>query len=375
MAFNMRKIKVLQFICPAGFYGAEMWVIALAKELDRSLIDCSLAITKESETQDMSFYGKFCSLGLPSYLVQMSSRFDIRGLMRLKRLVVEQDIHIIHTHGYKSDILGLIVAKLTGVKCVSTPHGFENSANFKLSLFIWLGCKSLKYFDFVVPLSEELALDMERLGVAKERIRLIKNGVDLSEIKKIDEFTKNINLFEGKEKVIGYVGQLIKRKNIDALLNAFELLYQETKNVRLVIIGDGARRPYLEEEARKLKSSKNIEFLGYRKDRLELMHQMDIFCMTSSLEGIPRCMMEAMACGTPVTAFNIPGVDQLIENGISGLLAEYDDINALKNSWQKLLSDSNYAQQIALNGKKRVKSHFSAQRMASEYVSLYKEIA
>lgn len=371
----MRKLKVLQFICPAGFYGAEMWVIALAKELDRSLIDCSLAITKESETQDMSFFDSFSSLGLANYFVNMGSRFDIRGLLGLKRLVEELEINIIHTHGYKSDILGLIVAKLTGIKCISTPHGFENSANFKLRSFIWLGCKALKYFDFVVPLSKELAHDMERLGVAKNRTRLIQNGVDLSEVKKAARSAKPIGLSEKREKVIGYVGQLIKRKNIDALLDAFELLYQEIKNVRLMVVGDGPCRPQLEAKARQLTSSHCIDFLGYRKDRLLLIQQMDIFCMTSSLEGIPRCMMEAMATGAAVTAFNIPGVDQLIENGVSGLLVEYNDIRELKECWKRLLGDEKYAMQIAKNGKERVEKHFSAERMAKEYTNLYLEVA
>lgn len=87
------------------------------------------------------------------------------------------------------------------------------------------------------------------------------------------------------------------------------MLYKEHKDVRLIIIGDGSKRIELENYAKSLDLSSKIEFLGYRDDRLRLLKEIDLFCMTSSLEGIPRCMMEAMAMEIPVAAYNIPGVD------------------------------------------------------------------
>jgi glycosyltransferase involved in cell wall biosynthesis len=367
-------MNVLQFICPTGLYGAEMWILALAKNLDPEKVNCQLAVTLESEEQNIEIYHRFRSLGLESHQINMQGRFDPRIIMRLSRLINEKKIDIIHTHGYKSDILGLISARITGIKAVATPHGFENVRDFKLRSFIRLGCLFFRYFDRVAPLSEELESDMHRFKVNASRIHLIRNGVDLDEIK--SERTKNTPPLysDQREKKIGYVGQMISRKNVGDLLKTFDLLYKTHKNIRLILIGDGPRRLELEEQAKFLPSSSHIEFLGFRNDRLRLMKELDLFCMTSSREGIPRCMMEAMALDIPVAAYNIPGVDQLIIHEKTGLMADFGRLKDLKECWQRLLFDEKFSAQMALNGRKHVFEKFSAKRMTEEYSVLYQEM-
>jgi len=158
---------------------------------------------------------------------------------------------------------------------------------------------------------------------------------------------------------------------VDHLIDTFDLLYREHKNIRLIIIGDGPKRSELEEKARSLPSASRIEFLGYREDRLRLVRELNLFCMTSSLEGIPRCMMEAMGMGIPVAAYNIPGVDKLIIHEKTGLMAQSGQVEELKECWERLLSDEAFSTQIALNSRQHVMENFSAGRMAHEYAGLY----
>jgi glycosyltransferase involved in cell wall biosynthesis len=372
---NMRKINVLQFITPTGFYGAEMWILALSKYLDPAKINCQLFVTNESECQNIEIYNRFKALGLNAHQIKMNGRFDPRVILKQFRLIKQNKIDIIHTHGYKSDILGILVAKLTGIKAVSTPHGFENVKDIKLQLFISLGCISLRLFDRVVPLSEELHSGIKKIGVNTNKIRLILNGVDLEEIewerkrKWSSTYYKNTH-----ERRIVYVGQIAFRKNISDLIKTFDILYKEQKNIRLIIIGDGPDKNKLEQEAASLSSGHRIDFLGYRDDRLRLLKEMHLFVMTSSLEGIPRCMMEAMAMELPVAAYRIPGVDKLVIQGKTGLMVDFGDIVGLKKCWEKLLFDKEYAKQIARNGREYILKNYSAKRMAEEYTSLYSEL-
>jgi len=370
----IRKINVLQFICPSGFYGAEMWILALAKNLDPNKVSCSLVVTRESEEQNLEISKRFRALGLESIQIKMNGRFDFRAILKLSKLIKQKQIDIIHTHGYKSDILGLITAKLSGIKSVATPHGFENAPDPKLRLFIRLGCIALKQFDLVVPLSEDLESDMYRIGVKADRIRLILNGVDLQEIEEEKNKRTPSEFPDFHEKRIGYIGQMTYRKNIGDLIKTFDLLYSTHKNVRLFLIGDGPMRSELEKQTRSMRSSLKIEFLGYRKDRLSLLREMDLFSMTSSLEGIPRCMMEALAIGIPVAAYNIPGVDELIIHGETGLIAEFGDIDGLKRCWERLLFDTSYAKNISKRGRRHILMNYSAKRMAKEYISLFTEL-
>jgi len=367
------KIHILQFICPTGFYGAERWVLALARHLPKDQVRCDLAVTLEENSKDLELVKQYRQNYGDTFEIPMSSRFDIGVINKLVSLINERDIDVIHTHGYKSDILGVIAARKAGIKCIVTPHGFENVKDPKLRFFIWMGCKAMGFADRVVPLSPQLMNDSRKLGVKEKKLVYIQNGVDLSEVedqRKLDNPLKSIS----GEKRIGFIGQMISRKNIFDILNIFERLCEKHNNLRLIFVGDGDQRAALETYAEKLTSYPKIDFLGFRDDRLELLQSFDLFVMTSTLEGIPRCLMEACAMGIPVAAYDIPGIDQLITHGETGLLATLGDTTTLSKYWEKLLFDNEFASGLAKNARHYVQAHYSAQRMANEYLDLFKQI-
>lgn len=367
-----RKLNVLQFICPTGFYGAERWILALANHMDPDEVRCDLVVTKEPESQDLEIVKRFATPEGQSFEIPMKHKFDLSVIGNLCKLIKEREIDIIHTHGYKSDILGVIAAKKAGIISVATPHGFENAEDWKLKLYIKLGCMSLRYFDKVVPLSKQLCKDMEDLRIPEEKVVYIQNGVDLSEVDAVREDPNSglSHRTEG-EKRIGFIGQMISRKNIFDILDIFDDLSKKHNNLRLTLLGDGEERAALEKHAQSLPSCEKIEFLGFRQDRLELLKSFDLFVMTSTLEGIPRCLMETMAMGIPVAAYNIPGIDQLVSHNDTGMLAAPGDKQALASYWEELLFNEDTHTKIADSARSFVLENFSGQRMAREYSELF----
>jgi glycosyltransferase involved in cell wall biosynthesis len=366
-------MRILQFITPAGFYGAERWVLALANNIDHDHVVCDLAVTRESDTQDLTVAEVYPEVAGQVHYLEMSGRFDVRVVQQLCNVIRDRRIDVIHTHGYKSDILGLLAAKKTGIRCVSTPHGFSGKVNFKLATFIKIGTHMLRYFDAVAPLSEDLMSDMERMGGPVAKTRFIRNGVDLTEI---DAVVKDLAPLEktGPGKTIGYIGQMIPRKGLPDLISAFDSLYQENQNLTLQLLGDGSQRSELETQAASQASFEAIEFLGFRSDRLELLSRFDLFVMTSSLEGIPRCIMEAMAVGVPVVAYDIPGVDQLVKHGETGMLAPLGDVNALEDCCHQVLTNPELTRHLVANARALIDERFSAARMAREYEALFAQL-
>lgn len=371
----MKQLRVMQFITPSGFYGAERWVLALASNLDHEQVVCDLAVSQEGDQQDLTIAELYPSSAGEVHRVPMAGRFDWRVVNRLAAIIRERQIDIVHSHGYKSDILGLLAARKAGIRCVSTPHGFSGKVGLKLGLFIRIGTHMLRYFDAVVPLSEELMADMARFRVPAKRVHFIRNGVDLSEIDQALAEMPGRDVDEQPEKIIGFIGQMIPRKGIPDLLEAFDTLYAGDASLRLQLLGDGRQRAELEQQAVKQGSASAIEFLGFRGDRLALLHRFDLFVMTSSLEGIPRCMMEAMAVGVPVVAYDIPGVDQLIDHGVTGLLVPYGDKKALAESCRQLLADPVLARRLARAARETIEARYSAGRMAQEYTALFADLA
>ncbi len=367
----MRKtINVLQFICPTGFYGAERWILALAKHLNPEKVRCDLVVTAESGNENLEISRQYRNLGLNTYEVPMTNKFDLGAVSKLAELIREKGIDIIHTHGYKSDIIGVLAARKAGIPCVVTPHGFENAKDFKLRLFIWLGCQAMRHAAKVVPLSGQLQEDCRRMKVPASKTLYIQNGVDLSEV----EAQPAPEPTPGAEKRIGFVGQMISRKNIFDLLDIFDALHAKHPNTRLILLGDGDTRQALEKHTETLASKTHIEFLGFRDDRLELLKSFDLFVMTSTLEGIPRCLMEATAAEIPVAAYDIPGIDQLITHNQTGLLAPLGDKGQLQAHWETLLFETDTAKKLAAAAKDFVYNHYSAQRMATEYTELFEQL-
>ncbi|MFT5814594.1 MAG: glycosyltransferase involved in cell wall biosynthesis [Psychroserpens sp.] len=365
-----QTINVLQFICPTGFYGAERWILALAKHLDPTTIRCDLAVTMEPGQQALELVNEYHKLNLPFHTINMKSKFDLSAVNKMAKLIKKQNIHIVHTHGYKSDIIGVLAAKIAGIPCVVTPHGFENAKDFKLRTFIWLGCQAMKYATKVVPLSHQLMRDCKVLGVKDYKTLYIQNGVDLSEV----EATAVPERQNPEEKRIGFVGQMISRKNIFDILDIFDTLHAKHPNTRLVLLGDGDEREDLEVHSKTLASNSHIEFLGFRDDRLPLLKSFDLFVMTSTLEGIPRCLMEATAASIPVAAYDIAGIDQLIEHKKTGLLASLGEKKQLLSYWESLLFTEGYGVELAAEAKNFVYQHYSANRMATEYSELFKQL-
>ncbi|WP_097461227.1 glycosyltransferase [Mangrovitalea sediminis] len=374
----MSQVRVLQFITPAGFYGAERWILALANNVDYDQVVCDLAVSDEGGSQDLSVLDYFPSEAGKIHKLPMRGRFDWRVVRELCRIIGERRIDVIHTHGYKSDILGVIAAKRMGIACVSTPHGFPNNMNFKLATFVRMGTFALRYFDTVAPLSDELVADMRRIHVPVKKTRFIRNGVDLKEIDQAMADIKHVDRgSEWKQQTtftIGFIGQMIDRKGVPELLAVFDRLYEKYPHLRLVLVGDGDKRLELEAQAANLASRDAINFLGFRIDRLELLSQFDLFVMTSSLEGIPRCMMEAMSVGVPVVGYDIPGVDQLIEHDVTGLLAPLGDRDALASCCERVINNPLSAKAWTSAAREKIDREYSAARMAREYEALFREL-
>ncbi len=366
-----KKVNVLQFICSTGFYGAERWVLALAKHLDPEQFVCDLAVTLEKDSKDLELVRMYREQCGDAFELPMFHSFDWKIVGQLVELIKKRNIHIIHTHGYKSDILGVLAARKAGIKVVVTPHGFENASDLKLRMFIWIGCQAMRFADKVVPLSHQLCQDVAEYGVKAPKLEYIQNGVDLFEVEnqRVQPTNKDPNI-----KHIGFVGQMISRKNIFDLLDIFDQLQKKHGNLKLSLLGDGEQRQELEQYAAGLSSRDEIHFLGFRDDRLELLHQFNLFAMTSTLEGIPRCLMEAMAMGIPVAAYNIEGIDQLVEHEKTGLLAPLGEKELLSQYWEALLFDSQKASVLADNARKYVNEHYSAKRMTDEYAELFQKI-
>ncbi len=374
-------MNVLHLISPTGFYGAERWIIALASHLPRTKTRCDLVITSESPQTRFKLLEEYPNSAGSTHRIELSHRFDPHAISKLSKLIKDESIDIVHSHGYKSDILAVLACYRTSTITVTTPHGYTKARRIKDRVYEFLGKRALRQFNQVVPLSSELERDVLASGVCKSKVRLIDNAVNLDEIDEaiensdgncVDNWSDHRSVTKGRR--LGYVGQLVPRKRVHLLVQLFDALWQRDSSTTLDIAGDGPCRAELEALVASLPGASSVRFHGFVEDRLSLMQAFDLFIMTSAAEGVPRVMMEAMSLSLPCAAYSIEGISDLLDHNHTGVLAEDDDFSSLIYHCDRVLCSAELANQLGKAAREKIECKHSAQSMAESYQALYEEL-
>jgi glycosyltransferase involved in cell wall biosynthesis len=366
--------RVLQLGSPTGLYGAERWILALVRELDPARVESHVGVIRDDTALEAPLCAAAAALGLRTHIFEAPGRFNPRAIGQMRQYIGDHRIDILHTHGYKGDILGLPAVRGTGCRLLSTPHGWSTDAGFMLQVYEALDRIALMFCDAVAPLSPELTDELRRWPGLGRRLHYIRNGVDLAEIEAGGAVAPELQDWRAAGRlVVGYIGQLIHRKGIATLLHAVARLGDEP--VGIALVGEGPQRAELEALAAQLGLGPDrLRFFGFRSNRLDFLRGFDLFALPSHLEGIPRCLMESMGAGIPIVATDIPGCRDLIEPGHTGLLFRPGDDAGLAAAI-RTYRDPVERGRHAANARAKVVAEFSAAAMARAYEQLFDRLA
>jgi len=267
---------------------------------------------------------------------------------------------LIHTHGYRSDLIGIVAAKRFGIPIVSTCHGFI-SIDRNLSVYNRLDVFALRYFDRVIAVSEQMKGDLMAKGVVGERIQVIPNAMDVGH-KVAGEAARGVTRarmgIRDDEFVFGFVGRLSEEKGLRHLLEALRRWVPGDSQWRLILVGEGPQREALEQTVRDFGLTAKVKFAGFQRDTGAWYPAMDAFVLPSLTEGTPMVVLEAMAHGVPVIATSVGGVPALVANGRTGLLVPPARPLELLEAMQSLLGDGELRRRLRDCAADRVRTHY-----------------
>lgn len=367
-------VRVLQLGSPTSLYGAERWILALVNNLDGARVDSTVAVIRDDPQLGADLCVEAGRQGFRTQVFEAFGKVNWSAVAMLRSYILASRTNVLHTHGYKTDIIGLLAVRSTGCKVLSTPHGWSKDAGLKLRFYEALDRRVFCHVHAVAPLSQEIYDDLATRPCLRGKLHLIPNGVDLSDVREPVCVNREIAAWKlDGYFVFGYIGQLIRRKGLDVLLRALATCTHGTW--RLAIVGEGSEREPLSALARDLGISEQVRFFGFRDDRMAFLKGFDAFVLPSRLEGVPRCLMEAMAAGIPVVASDIPGCRDLIANGESGLLFGPDSVAELDGALTRIMQEEPLRRTVADAGKRAVEKQWSATVMAQSYTCLYEQIA
>ena len=244
-----KPIKVLQLGSPTGLYGAERWILALIKHLDPQKVESIVGAIKDESDLEVPLCSEAGKLGCKTHIFEAHGRVNLSIIKKLKQFILQHNIDILHTHFYKTDIIGFLATRSTPCKIISTPHGWTQNPDFKLRIYEIIDRMVFPFFDAVAPLSEKMLQQLGKIPGLKKKLHLIKNAVDVTEVASEKKIAKELIEWKGKGTfVIGYIGRLVTGKGLDILFRALTKLKE--LNWKLAIVGEGeeaaqadARRP------------------------------------------------------------------------------------------------------------------------------------
>jgi len=260
---------------------------------------------------------------------------DVRNLIEILR---RHNVKLLHTHGYKSDIVGAIASKLTGIPFVVTAHGFvERDSNLQKNEK--LGRYFLRFANRIICVSETIKDRIIASGLPKNKITIIGNGIDFNyyEIPADVDLRSKWGIGSGTI-VIGSAGRLSVEKGHINLIKSYAQLSKELKKrTHLVIVGSGPQEMEIRSLIDKYGLNNNITLPGHISDMRSFYKAIDIFCLPSLTEGLPLVLLEAAASLKPIIASKVGSIGELIDNGVDGLTTKAGDINELSNALTDLI--------------------------------------
>lgn len=243
-------------------------------------------------------------------------------------------------------------------------------------LFTFLVRKLYPLSNCVISVSKGAAQELnEVFSIPKEKIQVIHNSVDIQKIKtKAKELPDCKWYKEAGIPIIIAVGRLTKAKAYPDILRAFAAVRQKSP-CRLVILGEGDEEQALKKLAADLDISNDVAFVGFQANPFSFMAHSDIFALSSHWEGFGNVIIEAMACGVPVISTNCPyGPNEIITDGVNGLLVPVGDINAMAEAILKLLKDEPLRKHLAEAGKRRAED-FKVEKMVAQYEKVFEDFS
>lgn len=304
---------------------------------------------------------------------------NLKAYNELKRVIDDGEYDIIHCHTPVGAMLTRLAAKQArkkGTKVFYTAHGFHfykgaPAINWILYYPVekWLS----RYTDVLITINKE---DYERAKTFKAGKVCYVPGVGID----LKKFNAGYVNKEQKRKEIGVsaddfvllsVGELIPRKNHEVVIRALSVLKQLDKlnHIEYVICGRGAYEADLRKLAEGLDVADHVHFLGYRNDISEICNCADLFVFMSHQEGLPVALMEAMACGLPAVCSNIRGNTDLIEDGVTGLLAN-NTPEEVAQSISKMKNDTALRNRVASAALQKIKQ-FDLSSVEDEMSKIY----
>lgn len=373
------RIRILRVTEQAILGGEQTDILYLLSGLDPSRYEQVVCTAPTGP-----FVDEVRRLGIPHIPLTMRSKFDLRAVLHLRRIIRAGRYDIVHLHGARAGLLGRIAARLAGAPLIVwTMHVFQPDVlqgwrRWQTPLYLLVEAALARFFcDHIVTVSENLrqrALRLEHIPAS--RISTIYSGTDLTPFAcSPDRAAIRWQLGIPPEAlVVCTVGRLCEQKGIGDLVRAAAIVHQQMPDVRFLIVGDGPLRSEVEALAARLGLNGRVTFLGFRNDVPEILFASDVFATATLWEGFGKVNVEAMAAGLPLVSTNVGPIPEVVGDYPGAILVPPRDPPAFAEALLTILNDLASYASFGEEGRQRAYQLFGREAFVQRTDQLYKRL-
>lgn len=354
--------------------GAKTHILALCSRLKENN-DLTLVSLRSGEFPDDAE-----KMGIKTHT--FFSKIVPMDYVRLIKEARRQKPDIVHCHGAKANLAGVLIKLFTGATIVTTVHSdykLDYMHSFlKRNTIGRINALALRFFDYYVTVSDNFRHMLTERSFSPVKMMTIYNGLDFSqkaEKPDMKEYLAGAGLeYEEGDVVLGIPARLNPVKDISTLIRAFALARETVPNLKLIIGGDGEEMDKLIALTKELGQEKNIGFTGWLKDVPTLFAACDIDVLSSISESFPYSILEGIREGCAVITSDVGGMRDLIESGKSGYIFPPGDYETFASYIVDLAKDSDKRKLFANRLYEKASAMYSLDSMAATQQQIYENI-
>jgi glycosyltransferase involved in cell wall biosynthesis len=361
-ATEQRERRILLLDSERGWRGGQHQLLLLAKGLATS--HRPLVVVPPHAV----LAGRSRAEGLETRELRMRGVSLIAAISALRTLIRTQHIALVHAHTSRAHSLAAMACMGTDVPVIVTRR-----VDFPLKRGV---IAEWKYGGAVArhaAVSERVRQVLVAGGVSRERIEVIRDGIDFGRFPPAVSALRAEWSLPTDAMLVGVVAHLADHKDHRTLLSGWQSVEQRVAHAWLLIVGTGELDSELKALAQRLRLRRVI-FTGFRDDINDVLRGLDVFTLTSHLEGLGSSVMDAMYCGLPIVATRAGGIPELIDDQHDGLLVAVRDPTGLATALVRVIHDVALRQRLGAAARQRAEAHFSADAMIARYRALYDRV-
>jgi L-malate glycosyltransferase len=372
------RIKVVQFVTSFEAGGTERQVVNLARAMNSSRFDLSLACLRRSG----SFLKEIDASHVPVAEYRIRRLYDggaVRERLRFARCLRRDGVDVLHTFNFYPNVFALPATWLTRrpvvIASIRLTDGVLTPAQRRVQKL------SCRLADCIAANAEAVRQWLIADGYDPEKIVVIRNGVDLARftaVRRDSGLHRELGL-SPRVPLIATLSRLVPSKGLEVFLEAATLVSPRHPDARFLVVGEQlgtepSYRPELERRAAALGIGGQVVFMGHRADTPEILSDVAVSVLASFSEGLSNVLLESMAAGAPVVATMVGGNPEVVEAGITGFLVPPRDAGALARAICTLLENRELAARFGAAGRRRVAASFSVEHLVRETEQLYLDL-